>query len=129
LRSSDRPGRVILAFGCGGDRDRSKRPKMGEVAARLADLTILTSDNPRSEEPEAIIRDIEAGIPAGRRDRVEVVADRQSAIQRALELARPGDLVLIAGKGHETYQILKDTVIPFDDRLAVRKALAGLKGV
>ncbi|OPZ93751.1 MAG: UDP-N-acetylmuramoyl-L-alanyl-D-glutamate--L-lysine ligase [candidate division TA06 bacterium ADurb.Bin417] len=128
LRSSDRPGRVILAFGCGGDRDRSKRPKMGEVAARLADLTILTSDNPRSEEPEAIIRDIAAGIPANRRDRVEVVADRQSAIQRALELARPGDLVLIAGKGHETYQILKDTVIPFDDRLAVRKALAGLKG-
>ncbi|MBC7337142.1 MAG: UDP-N-acetylmuramyl-tripeptide synthetase, partial [Clostridia bacterium] len=109
------PGRLILVFGCGGDRDRGKRPQMGAIAARQSDLTIITSDNPRSEDPEQIIAEILAGFLAVRRERYLVEPDRYQAIARALEMARAGDLVLIAGKGHETYQILADRVIPFDD--------------
>lgn len=119
------PGRLILVFGCGGDRDRSKRPRMGEVAARRSDYAIITSDNPRSEEPEAIIREIESGFRQAAPDpgRYEVTVDRQQAIRRAISLARPGDTVVLAGKGHETYQILKDRVIHFDDREVARQAI------
>ncbi|MEW6724843.1 MAG: UDP-N-acetylmuramoyl-L-alanyl-D-glutamate--2,6-diaminopimelate ligase [Bacillota bacterium] len=114
-------GRVISVFGCGGDRDRGRRPIMGEVSGRLADLTILTSDNPRSEDPERVIDDIEEGIRGV--GAYERQADRRLAIRRAISLANPGDLVLIAGKGHETYQIFADRTIHFDDREEARQAL------
>lgn len=111
-------GRIIVVFGCGGDRDRGKRPIMGQLAARYADYCIVTSDNPRSEEPEAIIDEIEAGVTqedAGR-GRYETIVDREKAIEKAISMARTGDVVLIAGKGHENYQIFKDKTIRFDDR-------------
>jgi UDP-N-acetylmuramoyl-L-alanyl-D-glutamate--2,6-diaminopimelate ligase len=121
------PGaRLAVVFGCGGDRDRSKRPLMGEIAARLADRVWITSDNPRSEPPEAIIGDIVAGITGGPvLDRHETIPDRKVAIQRALDWAGAGDVVVIAGKGHETYQIIGSEVLPFDDRAQARAALAG----
>lgn len=112
-------GKLIVVFGCGGHRDREKRPLMGAIAAEAADLVILTSDNPRDEAPEAIIADIEKGIPAG--VTYEKDANREQAIAMALKLARSGDTVLIAGKGHETYQEFADTVVPFDDREAVKR--------
>jgi len=121
-----RPERIIVVFGCGGDRDRSKRPLMGAVAARLADLVIITSDNPRSENPLQIIQDIMKGISFLRRRRCVAIVDRREAIRQAISFARPGDFVAIAGKGHETYQIFQKTVIPFDDRVEVRKALEDL---
>lgn len=117
-------GRVIVVFGCGGDRDRTKRPIMGEIAARLADLSFLTSDNPRSEEPEAIIREVEAGARQVPGAVWRTVVDREEAIHRAVDEARQGDVVVIAGKGHETYQIFRDRVIPFDDRKVAEEALA-----
>lgn len=117
-------GRVILVFGCGGDRDRSKRPVMGRIAGELADLTVITSDNPRSEDPEAIIREIEKGM-ADTGGRYLLEPDRRRAIALALDHAGPGDLVLVAGKGHETYQIIGDRTLPFDDRQVVRELLAG----
>ncbi|MEM7273467.1 MAG: UDP-N-acetylmuramoyl-L-alanyl-D-glutamate--2,6-diaminopimelate ligase [Actinomycetota bacterium] len=113
--------RVIVVFGCGGDRDPDKRADMGTIAEQGADLIMVTSDNPRSEDPEAIIDDILSGI--GSRDRVVVEPDRQAAIGRAVEAAKAGDLVLIAGKGHETYQIIGDRTIDFDDRQAALIAL------
>ncbi len=114
--------RVLCVFGCGGDRDRAKRPRMGEIAARLADTVVVTSDNPRSEDPEAILAEIVAGIPA--RDGVEIVEDRRAAIARVVGLARPGDVVVIAGKGHEQGQELADgRKIPFDDVTVAREAL------
>ncbi|MFH2069378.1 MAG: UDP-N-acetylmuramoyl-L-alanyl-D-glutamate--2,6-diaminopimelate ligase [Candidatus Omnitrophota bacterium] len=122
--SEEKPGRILLVFGCGGDRDKSKRPKMGRIASAGADYFILTSDNPRNEEPSAIIGDILAGILSSRRSRYEIIPDRAEAIHRIISLAEKGDIVLIAGKGHETYQILKDTVIPFDDRLVAGKLLS-----
>jgi len=119
-------GRLAVVFGCGGDRDRGKRPLMGGIAARLADRMWVTSDNPRSEPPEAIIADIVAGIPGGiALDRHETIPDRKAAIQRALTWAGAGDVVVIAGKGHETYQIIGSDVLPFDDRAQARAALAG----
>jgi UDP-N-acetylmuramoyl-L-alanyl-D-glutamate--2,6-diaminopimelate ligase len=145
-------GRLITVFGCGGDRDRTKRPLMGAVAARLSDLVIVTSDNPRSEDPDQIIDEIKRGIvvpadrlpadraaakgasvpsgssrpgPAGTRSTPYVtVTDRKAAIERAVRDARPGDLVLIAGKGHEKYQVIGDRVLPFDDVEVARGALA-----
>jgi UDP-N-acetylmuramoyl-L-alanyl-D-glutamate--2,6-diaminopimelate ligase len=129
-------GRLITVFGCGGDRDRAKRPLMGAVAARLSDLVIVTSDNPRSEDPHQIIDEIKRGIvmPA---DRIPpnaprapkstpylAITDRQAAIERAVHDARPGDLVLIAGKGHERYQVIGDRILPFDDVEVARAALA-----
>jgi UDP-N-acetylmuramoyl-L-alanyl-D-glutamate--2,6-diaminopimelate ligase len=113
-------GRLICVFGCGGDRDRGKRPLMGRVARRLADLAIVTSDNPRSEEPEAIIAEIMDGVP------MESEPDRRAAIERAVSLAASGDVVVIAGKGHEQGQQFADRRIPFDDRTVAREALAGL---
>ena len=115
-------GRVICVFGCGGDRDREKRPQMGRIASELADVVIVTNDNPRSEDPEAIIAAIVAGAAGG----VEVEADRALAIARAIEAAREGDVVLIAGKGAEQGQELADRTIPFDDREAARNALRAL---
>jgi UDP-N-acetylmuramoyl-L-alanyl-D-glutamate--2,6-diaminopimelate ligase len=123
------PNRLITVFGCGGDRDRSKRPLMGMVAARLSDVVVITSDNPRSEEPARIIEEIERGIPAGsqassRSPVVESLVDRAAAIDRAVAMAAPGDLVLIAGKGHEKYQQIGDRVLPFDDGEVAKAALA-----
>ena len=113
------PGRVIVVFGAGGDRDRGKRPLMGKIAADLADVTIVTSDNPRSEEPVAIIQDVLQGTGMD----VEIDPDRAGAIARAVSLARDGDIVVIAGKGHEQGQEVNGVVTPFDDREVVRAAL------
>ncbi len=118
------PKRVITLFGCGGDRDRSKRPLMGQAAAEASDFVVLTSDNPRSEDPLAIMNDALVGIR--RMDVPHVVEpDRQAAIRRALKEAREGDIVILAGKGHETYQVLKDKTIDFDDRAVAREVLKG----
>ena len=121
-------GHLITVFGCGGDRDRTKRPLMGAVANRLSDLIIVTSDNPRSEDPRRIIEDIQRGMtPDTRRDsaqRVLSIVDRREAIAKAVELARPADLVLIAGKGHERDQVIGKLVLPFDDVAVARDALA-----
>ena len=122
-------GRVITLFGCGGDRDRTKRPLMGMVAARLSDVVVITSDNPRSEDPLAIIEEIRRGIPAGeaasdRAPDVTAVVDRAAAIEKAVAMARPGDVVLIAGKGHEKTQHIGDRVLAFDDADVSRAALA-----
>jgi UDP-N-acetylmuramoyl-L-alanyl-D-glutamate--2,6-diaminopimelate ligase len=114
-------GRCLVVFGCGGDRDRTKRPVMGRIATDLADYAIFTSDNPRSEDPGAIIREIASGAP-GRRN-FESEPDRRRAIERGIAMARPGDVLVIAGKGHETYQILGDRVIEFDDRVVAREVL------
>jgi len=119
-----KPGaRLGVVFGCGGDRDRGKRPIMGGIAARLADRAWVTSDNPRSERPEAILAEIETGIPADAAGRHESIADRRRAIQRAVAWAREGDVLVIAGKGHETYQVVGSEVLPFDDREVAREAL------
>jgi UDP-N-acetylmuramoyl-L-alanyl-D-glutamate--2,6-diaminopimelate ligase len=114
-------GRLICVFGCGGDRDRTKRPQMGGIAARLADSLVVTSDNPRTEDPHRILDDVMAGIPSDTRVVVEV--DRAQAIAGAIAGADVDDLVLIAGKGHEDYQILGTTKIHFDDREEAEKAL------
>jgi UDP-N-acetylmuramoyl-L-alanyl-D-glutamate--2,6-diaminopimelate ligase len=123
-----RPRRVVTVFGCGGDRDRPKRPLMGAVAARLSDVVVLTSDNPRSEPPEAILEEIRRGIPAARAADTLVIPDRRDAIARALEMGREGVVVVIAGKGHEPYQVLRDRTVPFDDRQVARDVLARLAG-
>jgi UDP-N-acetylmuramoyl-L-alanyl-D-glutamate--2,6-diaminopimelate ligase len=115
-------GRVICVFGCGGDRDRSKRPLMGRIAFELADIAIVTSDNPRSEDPRAIIDEIVAGAPG-----LEVEPDRRAAIARAIERAREGDVVLIAGKGHEQGQEIAGVKHPFDDREVARDVLRALQ--
>ena len=121
-------GRLITVFGCGGDRDRTKRPLMGAVAGRLSDLIVITSDNPRSEDPARIIEEIQRGITADtRRDGAQsvlTIVDRRAAIAKAIEVARPGDLVLVAGKGHEKYQVIGDRTLPFDDVEVAREALA-----
>ncbi len=114
-------GRRLVVFGCGGERDRTKRPVMGRIATQLADYAIFTSDNPRGEDPAAIIREIEAGVPGARN--YESEPDRRRAIERGIVLARPGDVLVIAGKGHEAYQILGDRVIDFDDRDVAREVL------
>ncbi len=123
------PRQLITVFGCGGDRDRSKRPLMGMVAARLSDVVVVTSDNPRSEDPQRIIDEIMRGIPAGvqtmaRDPRVQAIIDRSRAIERAIELSSAGDVVLVAGKGHEKYQQIGDRALPFDDGEVARAALA-----
>jgi UDP-N-acetylmuramoyl-L-alanyl-D-glutamate--2,6-diaminopimelate ligase len=117
------PGRLILVFGCGGDRDRGKRPIMGAIAERQADIVILTSDNPRTEDPERILDEIEAGMVRREHRRIE---DRREAIAAALALARESDVIVLAGKGHETYQIRGTTSHPFDERAIVAE-LAGVR--
>jgi UDP-N-acetylmuramoyl-L-alanyl-D-glutamate--2,6-diaminopimelate ligase len=127
-------GRLITVFGCGGDRDRAKRPEMGRIATRRSDVVIITSDNPRNEDPEAILSDITPGVVAeGYREAKEpvpwdegyfvVIPDRKSAIARALEIARQGDTVAVAGKGHENVQLIGDRRLPFDDRETIRAIL------
>ena len=117
-------GKIIAVFGCGGDRDHGKRPIMGKLAAELSDVVIVTSDNPRTEDPEKILDEVEAGIG----DKVhERIVDRRAAIFRAIELAEAGDVVLILGKGHETYQILNTGTIHFDDREAAKEAITEVK--
>lgn len=122
-----KPRRVILVFGAGGDRDKDKRERMGRVAARLADWTVLTSDNPRNEDPGAIIAAIEKGFAKEAVRTYEVEPDRKKAIVRALATANKGDVVLIAGKGHETYQIFRDRTIHFSDMEVVEEALRGME--
>jgi len=118
-------GQVICVFGCGGDRDRTKRPLMGGIAAEMADYAIVTSDNPRSEDPASIAREVSAGMGANN-GRWAVILDRANAIREAIGRARPGDLVLLAGKGHETYQIFADRTIEFDDVQVAKDALKEL---
>jgi UDP-N-acetylmuramoyl-L-alanyl-D-glutamate--2,6-diaminopimelate ligase len=124
-------GRIITVFGCGGDRDRGKRPKMGRIAAVYSDVVVVTSDNPRTEDAQGIINEIEPGIKAGLKEagRGEYVVrpDRREAIETAIRTARAGDLILIAGKGHEDYQIIGTTKHPFDDRVVAREALEAVK--
>jgi UDP-N-acetylmuramyl tripeptide synthase len=134
------PDRIICVFGCGGDRDRDKRPKMGAVAGRLSDMAVVTSDNPRTEPPQQIIDEIVAGLqPQGSRlyrlDELvlgfkgkgyAVIADRRAAIAAAVKASRPGDTLLIAGKGHEPYQVIGHRKLAFDDRAEAQTALAGL---
>jgi UDP-N-acetylmuramoyl-L-alanyl-D-glutamate--2,6-diaminopimelate ligase len=115
-------GRIITMFGCGGDRDRTKRPLMGEAAGRASDIVVLTSDNPRNEDPLLIINDVIVGVQRTKA-KVFVEPDRQKAIEMALDEARSGDIVLLAGKGHETYQVLRDRTIAFDDREVARAVL------
>jgi UDP-N-acetylmuramoyl-L-alanyl-D-glutamate--2,6-diaminopimelate ligase len=118
---------MIVVFGCGGDRARSRRFEMGEVAGRLADWTVITSDNPRTEDPLSIIADIVTGItPTG--GSYEIVPDRREAIARAIDQAGPGDMIILAGKGHENYQIFKDRTIHFDDAETASELLAARFG-
>ncbi len=123
-----KPRKTILVFGAGGNRDMSKRERMGDVASRLADWTVLTSDNPRSEDPLRIISDIEKGFTKNGAKNYEVVADRKEAIRKALSLADRGDYVLVAGKGHEDYQIFKEGTIHFSDTEAIKALLEETKG-
>ncbi|MDJ1504172.1 UDP-N-acetylmuramoyl-L-alanyl-D-glutamate--2,6-diaminopimelate ligase [Xanthocytophaga agilis] len=109
-------GKVITIVGCGGNRDAAKRPVMAEIACKLSDKILLTSDNPRFEEPEAILADMEKGVKITDRNRVQTIVDRKEAIAKAVALAQPGDIILIAGKGHETYQEIKGVKYPFDDK-------------
>ena len=126
-KSKGKNSKLICVFGCGGDRDPTKRPKMGKIAEELSDLVIVTSDNPRSEEPKQIISDILSGIK--NTSSIIVEADRKVAIQIAVEKASENDVIVIAGKGHEDYQILKDKTIHFDDREEVRKILEGFSSL
>jgi UDP-N-acetylmuramoyl-L-alanyl-D-glutamate--2,6-diaminopimelate ligase len=120
-------GELICLFGCGGDRDATKRPKMAHIADELADKVIITSDNPRSEDPQQIITDILAGIKSLDGDRIFVDIDRREAIERVVKMAKSNDVIVVAGKGHEDYQILKDETIHFDDREEVKRAIDLLK--
>ena len=113
-------GRLLVVFGAGGDRDKGKRARMGDVVSRLADLSFVTSDNPRTEDPEVIIEDVVAGMGEAAFHRL---ADRREAIAAALAEARPGDLLLLAGKGHETYQVVGPERLPFDETAIVRELM------
>jgi UDP-N-acetylmuramoyl-L-alanyl-D-glutamate--2,6-diaminopimelate ligase len=115
-------GRLVVVFGAGGDRDKGKRPLMGAIAARAADLAVVTSDNPRTEDPEKIMHDIEAGM--GGTPHLRIV-DRRAAVQRALAIAKPDDVILLAGKGHETYQVVGEAHVPMDEREIVAAAVGG----
>jgi len=115
--------KLCVVFGCGGDRDKTKRPRMAQVALEFADQLIITSDNPRTEDPQAIIDDINAGVSAESTSKVVCIVDRRLAIRAAIKQALPGDVVLIAGKGHETYQIIGTKKIDFDDRIIAAEAI------
>ena len=112
-------GRVISVFGCGGDRDSGKRPIMGEISGKIADYTIITSDNPRTEDPQKIVDQIEEGIKKTK-GKYEVVVDRVEAIERAIKMANNRDIIILAGKGHEPYQEINGVKHPFDERIIVR---------
>jgi UDP-N-acetylmuramoyl-L-alanyl-D-glutamate--2,6-diaminopimelate ligase len=128
-RLASRDARVLVVFGCGGDRDRAKRPLMGAAAERLSDRVFLTSDNPRDEDPMRIMEEVLSGVPKGTRNAKTIVdPDRHTAIRRALDDARDGDVVVIAGKGHETYQEVAGTRLPFDDAVEARHALSARYG-
>jgi UDP-N-acetylmuramoyl-L-alanyl-D-glutamate--2,6-diaminopimelate ligase len=115
-------GRLVSLFGCGGDRDKTKRPIMGEISGKIADFTIITSDNPRTEDPDGIIKDIQEGMK--RTDGSYItIHDRREAIKYAIKTAQPDDIIVLAGKGHETYQIFKDKTIHFDEREVVKEIL------
>jgi UDP-N-acetylmuramyl-tripeptide synthetase len=121
--------RIIVVFGCGGDRDRTKRPIMGKLAIDYGDVVIATSDNPRSEDPDDILQEVESGLKDGQTSdkTYEIITDRRTAIKRAIQIAAPDDVVIIAGKGHETYQILKDRTIDFDDREVAREVIREMR--
>ena len=121
-------GRLITVFGCGGERDRSKRPLMGEIAGKYSEICIVTSDNPRGEDPGAIIDEIIPGLEKTVKDGYHVRVDRHDAIKKAVDLAAPGDIVVIAGKGHEEYQIFKDRTIYFSDRKTVEELIVAKPG-
>jgi UDP-N-acetylmuramoyl-L-alanyl-D-glutamate--2,6-diaminopimelate ligase len=127
-RSITPAGDVVIVFGCGGDRDVDKRPLMGAAAAEHADRVVLTSDNPRHENPQSIIDAALAGIESRYRGAVQVEPDRRRAIELAIRDARPGDVIVIAGKGHETTQTIGEIATPFDDRAVAREVLAQLSG-
>jgi len=116
-------GRLLVVCGCGGDRDRTMRPVMGDIAARLADMAILTSDNPRLESPEAILEEMLQGVSAEHSTKVQTITDRAQAIQVAGRMLRSGDVLLVAGKGHENYQEIGGTRFPFDDKTVLKEAL------
>ena len=118
-------GRILVVFGCGGDRDNTKRPIMGRIAAKFGDHIFVTSDNPRTEDPNKIVEQVAAGVKEALRPGTDytVIVDRRTAIHAAIKEAKAGDVVIIAGKGHEDYQILKDKTIHFDDREVAREAL------
>lgn len=120
------PNRLISVFGCGGDRDRTKRPQMGKISGEIADITLITSDNPRTEEPMDIIKDIEEGIKETD-GQYSIIQDRTSAIRHAMKIAQKGDIIVLAGKGHETYQIFKDKTIHYDEREIVKDILESME--
>jgi UDP-N-acetylmuramoyl-L-alanyl-D-glutamate--2,6-diaminopimelate ligase len=122
------PKKIFLVFGAGGDRDKGKRGKMGEIAGRFADWSIITSDNPRSEDPLTIIKEIEKGIVRTGKGKYEILADRRRAIAKALSLGKPGDYILVAGKGHESTQLIKDKIFPFSDAGVIRELLEETEG-
>ena len=121
------PKRLVCLFGCGGNRSKERRYEMGEVSGKLADLTIITSDNPRFEEPEAIIEDIKTGIAKTTGKHVDIT-DRKEAIKYAIEHGEPGDIIVLAGKGHEDYQEIKGVKYPMDERVLIKEVLEELKG-
>jgi UDP-N-acetylmuramoyl-L-alanyl-D-glutamate--2,6-diaminopimelate ligase len=118
-------GKVITVVGCGGDRDRAKRPEMAKIACLKSDQVILTSDNPRSEEPAAILAEMEAGVPEEFAGKTLSISDRKQAIKTACRIAQSGDIILVAGKGHEKYQEIKGVKYPFDDKEILMKELEG----
>jgi len=121
------PGRIICLFGCGGDRDRTMRPMMGEISGRISDMTVITSDNPRTEDPEKIISEIEEGIKQTNGEYI-TITDRREAIRFALLNAKPRDIIILAGKGHENYITFKNNTIHFDEREVVREIISELEG-
>ena len=119
------PGKVISVFGCGGDRDSGKRPLMGEISGKIADFTIITSDNPRTENPEEIVKEIEAGIKKTK-GKYTCIVDRIEAIKHAISMAKKSDIIVLAGKGHEPYQEIGHEKYPFDERIIVRDIIQEL---
>ena len=118
-------GKVICVFGCGGDRDARKRPLMGEISGKIADYTIITSDNPRTEDPQVIVNQIEEGIKKTK-GKYEVIVDRKEAIKKAIEMAKKTDIVVLAGKGHELYQEINDKKYDFDERTIIREIIKNI---
>jgi len=119
-------GRVISVFGCGGDRDSTKRPAMGEISGKIADYTIITSDNPRTEDPQKIVDQIEEGIKKTK-GKYEVIVDRTEAIRKAIKMAKKNDLIVLAGKGHETYQEINHEKHPYDERIIIKEIIDGME--